>query len=196
MRIRDIVTHRVDIAQKIKFLRREIKKDIVRPEVKYATPNFDSETEKTDIDESVESISEVRDNFDGSNVKTYNRLKSGINHLFGTLYRIPDDITNETSNYRGDNIVGVSVLLDDLEEASDCHVGCEMQCGSSSSQGGAVVETRTQSKVILVHKWGVTFHGNAARCSVNSFLQRIEDLRVARNCSKNDIFQSAIDLFE
>ncbi|KAG5868485.1 hypothetical protein JTB14_005877 [Gonioctena quinquepunctata] len=98
------------------------------------------------------------------------RLNSRMSHLFGRFYRIPDGIKNGTPNYKGDNVVGVSVLLDDLEMARDCHVRGGMQGGSSSSQGGAVEETPTQSKVIPVNKWGIIFDGFAAKITFSNQL--------------------------
>lgn len=47
---------------------------------------------------------------------------------------------------------------------------------------------------VPVYKWGVTFDGRSGRDLV-TFLERVEELRIARNVSKQELFQSAIDLF-
>lgn len=48
--------------------------------------------------------------------------------------------------------------------------------------------------MIPVYKWGIKFGGTHAE-SVNSFLERVEDLRIARGISVSELFRSAIDLF-
>jgi hypothetical protein len=45
-----------------------------------------------------------------------------------------------------------------------------------------------------VTKWGVTYDGESTT-SLNSFLERIEELRVARNVTSEQLHASAIDLF-
>lgn len=44
-------------------------------------------------------------------------------------------------------------------------------------------------------KWNVHFSGEKHDLSVNTFLERVEELRVARNVSETQLFNSALDLF-
>lgn len=46
------------------------------------------------------------------------------------------------------------------------------------------------------YKWNVSFTGSTGKESVISFLEKIEELRVSRNVSKEDLFLSAIDIFK
>lgn len=46
-----------------------------------------------------------------------------------------------------------------------------------------------------VRNWGIKFSGTGSD-SLNCFLERVEELRVARNLSKRRLFDEAIDLFE
>lgn len=46
-----------------------------------------------------------------------------------------------------------------------------------------------------VYLWGCTFNGDASPNVVLDFLERIEELRIARGCSKSDLFLAAIDVF-
>lgn len=48
---------------------------------------------------------------------------------------------------------------------------------------------------IPVSKWNLTFSGERRDMSVNAFLERVEELRIARNVSKETLFDSGIDLF-
>lgn len=49
--------------------------------------------------------------------------------------------------------------------------------------------------IVPVYKWAITFSGQDNELSVNSFLERVEELRIARGNTKEDLFNSAIDLF-
>lgn len=44
-------------------------------------------------------------------------------------------------------------------------------------------------------KWNVHFSGDNAMMTVNAFLERVDELMVARNASKEQVFRSALDLF-
>lgn len=48
------------------------------------------------------------------------------------------------------------------------------------------------NRVVPPHKWNVSFDGSQP---VNEFLLRIEELRIARQCSKETLFKSAVDIF-
>lgn len=50
-------------------------------------------------------------------------------------------------------------------------------------------------KPIPVVKWNIKFSGLSSEMSLNSFLQQVDDLRIARNVTKEQLFISAIDLF-
>lgn len=53
----------------------------------------------------------------------------------------------------------------------------------------------TNRKLVPISQWGVKFSGNHT-ASVNAFLERIYELKDARNASDNDLWRCAIDLFE
>lgn len=50
-------------------------------------------------------------------------------------------------------------------------------------------------KPIPVSKWNLKFNGECRDLSVNAFLERVDELRIARRVSKPDLFNSALDLF-
>lgn len=60
---------------------------------------------------------------------------------------------------------------------------------------GSSENASTSSKPIPVIKWNLKFNGECKEFSVNSFLERVEELRVARHLTKSDLFDSALDLF-
>lgn len=51
-------------------------------------------------------------------------------------------------------------------------------------------------RTVSVAKWNVKFSGNTAQQGLNSFLERVEELRIARNMSMEQLFLESIDLFE
>lgn len=192
LRIRKVVTDRVDISLKRKYLRRELKKDLARPHVHvYVTPNFDFELEQREISDSIRSITDLINDYDGSNVELGNRIRSRINHVLGRIGRIPDDVNDDASNFRGDNIIIVSALEEDLAEAI-----ARYTVGEGTSRGAGAIGGNVVSKSIPVYKWPVKFNGRVDKSSLNSFLQRVEELRLARKCSKEELFEAASDLFE
>jgi hypothetical protein len=50
-------------------------------------------------------------------------------------------------------------------------------------------------KSVPVYKWGLKFSGQGDS-SVNAFLQRVDELMTARHVDQNEVFLSALDLFE
>lgn len=57
------------------------------------------------------------------------------------------------------------------------------------------LSTNSNFKSVPVYKWGIRFSGSS-NLSFNAFLQRVEELCISRGVNKNELFQSASDLFE
>lgn len=189
LRIRGVAAERVDVTLKRKYLKRELRKDLARPEVHiYTTPNFDFEIEKRELNESIRSVTELVNDYDG-NSEIGARVQSRINHILGRLSRLPED-SEEISSYRGDNIITVSALEEELVEIKE-----RIQLGQASAAAVVTpnVISGNEPKSVPVYKWPVKFDGSG---SVNSFLQRVDELRVARKCTKETLFEAASDLFE
>ncbi|KAK9703179.1 Zinc knuckle [Popillia japonica] len=53
----------------------------------------------------------------------------------------------------------------------------------------------TLVKPVAVAKWNLHYNGDNRNMSVNAFIERVEEMRVARGISKENLFQSALDLF-
>lgn len=51
-------------------------------------------------------------------------------------------------------------------------------------------------KQVLPNKWGLRFSGDKRGISLNAFLERVEELRIARHVSKEILLESGVDLFE
>lgn len=52
------------------------------------------------------------------------------------------------------------------------------------------------SKSVPIYKWGISFSGNKNSLDVVRFLERVNELRIARGVSYQQLFESAVDLFE
>lgn len=192
LRIRGVATTNADMPQKRRFLRRELQKDIARPGVHvYEVPNFSFEAEKRELDESIKSVTALVDDFDGTNKEIFDRIRSRLVHITGRIKRIPDNIGEEICGYRGDNLIIAATLESDLEEIMERHGQ-----GEASSRATPAPIVATTSKSFPVHKWNLTFNGTSNRCSVNSFLEQVEELSFARNVSEEELYRSAIELFE
>lgn len=55
--------------------------------------------------------------------------------------------------------------------------------------------TPTNVKPIPPHKWDLKFSGDKKGLSLSAFLERVEELRIARHVSKEVLLESGIDLF-
>lgn len=69
----------------------------------------------------------------------------------------------------------------------------------SSSEGEneeeSPVESQSAKPIPVVH-WKLKFSGEAKGNTLCGFLERVDELRIARNVSKGQLFRSAVDLFE
>lgn len=189
LRIRGVSTSTADIPQKRKFLRRELKKDMARPNVEHELLNFNFEIERTEVLDSIQSITELVDNFDGTNTEVYKRICSRLAHVEGRLKRIPDNIGEEVSGFRGDNLIIVASLEDDVQDVVQKH--------EQANQGPHLQPTASTSvnNSYSVHKWSLKFDGTTSKCSVNAFLEQVEELSFARNISKEELFRASVELF-
>lgn len=92
--------------------------------------------------------------------------------------------------------LSVGVLATDTQASFDEDLARAM--------GSSVLEERERSprnvdtaaiKPIHPSKWGLTFSGDKKSLSINAFLEKVEELRVARNVSEAVLLDSGIDLF-
>lgn len=193
LRIRGVATTTADMPQKRRFLRRELQKDIARPGVHvYEVPNFSFDAEKRELDESIKSVTALVDDFDGTNKDVCERIRSRLVHIGGRIKRIPEDVSDEVSGYRGDALITTSTLEDEMEEIMERHGAGDVNRPSTSTAPNAAAS----GKSFPVHKWNLTFDGTTTKCSLNSFLEQIEELSFARNVSEDELFRAAIELFE
>lgn len=71
---------------------------------------------------------------------------------------------------------------------------CSIAIHSCASHPQASLPALTQ-KSMPVFKWNIRFSGNSGRGSVSSFLEKVEELRISRNVTSTELFNSASLLF-
>lgn len=124
--------------------------------------------------------------------------------LYHTLHRI-DHIPMDNPD-RPNLLAEVLSFLEELHQkaesfgkASVVPVQLEVLRGNTSSpspnHNGSSTPIRSEVKPILPNKWDCKFSGDRKGLSLGAFLERVEELRVARHVSKETLLASGIDLF-
>lgn len=89
------------------------------------------------------------------------------------------------------NIFDLSAAVSDVELVDSSDTSEDEPAASSSRREPEPY----RKKPIPVSSWGLKFSGHQKEMSVNAFLERVNELRVARHTSEELLFQSAVDLF-
>ncbi|KAJ8979039.1 hypothetical protein NQ317_005143 [Molorchus minor] len=109
------------------------------------------------------------------------------------------ELDNKAKQYEIQSLTPAEISLLRLEELSSGDSGDEdrhnetLPGTSRASDAGAM---RRFVKSTPVAKWDLNFSGEKKGMSLNAFLQRVEELRVARHVSRDELFDTAVDLFK
>jgi len=68
--------------------------------------------------------------------------------------------------------------------------------GLSSDSQNMSNNSAFRNRGVPVMKWALKFSGDQGSLSIAAFLERVEELRVARGISEFELYESAVDLFE
>lgn len=146
----------------------------------------------------------VNDFCDKSGTTLYSKLQSRLSHVLNRIDHI--DANGPEGQKRSELLAKTLSLLDLLQDKA---------CGKTSTppsvavlgpnvlppirRSSSIDNTHLQNpyfKQILPNKWGLKFSGDRKGISLNAFLERVEELRIARHVSKETLLESGIDLFE
>lgn len=185
LKIRELQPPKADVVSKRKCLRECFRTDMHRS-VEYVTDPFDFNIEKAEIQASLLTLEELANEFDGLREEVFRRFNSRYNHLIGRLLRFPPTQDVDQKQFKDEKIVAIRAMMADVREIMERNKPNTMSL-ENTVPGSA--------KHIPVFKWGITFDGATKSGSVNSFLQRVEELQVARGTSEETLFSSAVDLF-
>lgn len=143
------------------------------------------------------------------------RMESKIAHLLERVDRMPVS-SGEEKVAKSKLVSSVMLLLADVEEKVELfqerrqtgEAPPELSILENSMEGTSlspqpVVTMRHSSlmplsagiKSVPVSKWGLRFTGDKKGMSVNAFLERVNELKIARHVSDEDLFDAGVDLF-
>lgn len=145
----------------------------------------------------------------------FERNQSQLVHLLNRIDRIPTaNLSSEEIDERAKLMVSVLTALGSLEKTAlddpnlstileQTHIDSDSDCDGDTPTRHTQQNTTSNSQYFpsssfksqRVEKWGVKFTGDPKQLSVHSFLERVAELRVARNTTEKELFESAIDLF-
>lgn len=191
LRIRDVDSSG-DVDKKRKLLRGILNQESAnRSFSQGAISNPFSHTD--DVQGVTQTLDDLRtciSNFSGVlNDANYKRISSRLTHLSGRLIRLT---TSTEAEEKVKKDLQYQVL--DLEG----EFAFKVEPTTSTPTGSAPVDFNHvhRNTFVAPHKWNVHFTGSNQKESVNSFLEKVEMLRVARGASKAELFTSACDLFQ
>lgn len=189
--------------------------------IAYPPYPFNLEVEVAELQTCYTALGENIKKFSGTKSDNgYKRLSARIAHLIGRVNRFPiADSEENVLKARGTWLARITMLMDALERSARAHVKPDVSISlrahstrveSVSAVGSddeeepvedaafvpvAMNTTRTSHQSQPVYKWNLKFSGDS-KISVNHFLERVEELRIARGVSEAELFASAIDLFD
>lgn len=166
-------------------------------------PNFDFDLEKSEIETTLSSIESLISDFEGpSSDSTFKRANSRLIHVNLRIQRIPiekfpdKDIVTKFKNEAFATALKLEADLFDKVNDTDPNTHLNnsiLNPNILNSTSYPTVVAPSPIKSIPVYKLGIQFDGNPK--SVLSFIEKLEEVALARNVQKKDLFQSASDLF-
>lgn len=165
----------------------------------------DIETELKTCSEKLKLINQQIEKFQGTRQSAeFRNTDIRLTHVLGRLERLScseETQRSERSKLLRDTLSCMTQLEGkinpptDAEDSEAEEVFHDAPVTTASSSKTTEI-TAVKQKVIPVKNWGLTFDGLQDTLSVNAFLERVEELRIARNMTKVELWTSAIDLFE
>lgn len=164
---------------------------------------FDFALEKSEIETTLNSIENLISDFEGpSSDSSFKRANSRLIHVNLRIQRIPiekapdKDIVTKFKNEAFATALKLEADLFDKVNDTDPNTHLNnsiLNPNVLNSTSYPTVVAPSPSKSIPVYKLGIQFDGNPK--SVLSFIEKLEEVALARNVQKKDLFQSASDLF-
>lgn len=201
-------------------LRNVLKLEKSGQKLTYPSYALKSEDEFEIVEVKIVEIQNLIDNFsDEVNSGPYKKIISKIAHIVKRVDRIPygDENTRKTRSKllsksltlmpklknrirviqnQDASVLDLSLLNSELSD--DESYDGDVNVTPDASKRKSVVTfqtTSTSAKSVPVYKWNLKFSGDDRKCSVASFLEKVERFRQARHVDKDELFQSAFDLF-
>lgn len=206
LQIRNIKTIKKDLNTKKKMLKKLLDKERENKKV-WPDPEFNFDNEKVQINEAVENIRLLIEEFEGPETDSgFSRIQTNLIHLTHRINRIDIEsleigVREYVTNYKLEaqatclelealfsEKIRYPVLSENIQPNLNSTVLLNTTLGNHSLSNNS-------QKSVPVYKWNLKFNGSSSS-SIKSFLERIEELCESRNMSKIELFKSASDLFE
>lgn len=187
---------------------------------------FSFQEDVTTVTSKLDSLVLVVDTFaDSIKSGTYLKLQTKLNHILGRLDNMQCS-SKEEFELRGVLVAQVLTMMDQVNTKADqfedsnrppppnlcvlqgslppsaANLAPLMSSSLVANVQSPIAQTHPHNfgtsgmKPILPHKWNLKFTGDRRGMSVTAFFERVEELRRARNVSKEVLLDSGIDLFE
>lgn len=151
-------------------------------------------TDAKEAQETLDDLLSKIQNFSGSKSDLeYKRLSSRLCHVSGRISRFVIESDEEESERQRLQMFLLS-LEGELAERVAPVISIESSTPVDPNQMNSQTHFSFSNKSTPVYKWGLKkFSGEG---SIMAFLEKVESLRISRNCSKEEVFASAGDLFD
>lgn len=179
--------------------------------IRYPTYPFSIQEDIEAVEKKLSDLAPLVDDFSGdASSSAFGKLQSRLSHVLNRIDHIATD--GPEAQKRSELLARTLSLLDSLERKSGQSNKTDIPPQLAALDLPNVTTTpqpiRRSSgindtsfhgnnfKQILPIKWNLKFSGDKKGLSLNSFLERVEELRIARHVSKDILLESGIDLFE
>lgn len=202
MLIRDIKDD-LDFAASRAYLRNviETNPDPVADALKKYETDTSFAARRSQVEGSLGSLQQVLGSFNGKDKETVKRFESRFVHIRQRIINMLGDSNIDWATLKSDWLDTADELyakfikkIDEAKQkvrkrsmATSTRIGPNLNASSAVNFGSDNVVSR-----VPICKWNVVFDGS--QC-LFEFLQRVDELSVARGVSKDSLFKSAIDLF-
>lgn len=211
LRVRGIATGTVDEMRHALTMALRLEKS--GDSVRYPAYPFTVDEDVKAVDEKLKDLRPKIEAFkETTSSGTFAKWQSKLNHVLNRIDNIPD-ASADRPRLLSTTLLLIDQLLQKAEEA-DKELAVPVQMSlmgpnqAQTSFAASIPPSRTSSPVhrsgpppptnmksVPPSKWNLVFSGEKKGLSLSAFLERVEELRVARNVTKNTLLESGIDLF-
>lgn len=119
------------------------------------------------------------------------KIEVKLDHVFERIKRVSGDATASVAR---STLLTKGLDYYETLEISRQQIGRENPPNVQTENAAPVISMKKTK--IPVCKWDISFNGDSRGISVNAFIERVEELRIARQISQEELWDSAIDLFK
>ncbi|KAK4884771.1 hypothetical protein RN001_001042 [Aquatica leii] len=184
-----------NVEQLRKLLRSSLKVEKRGKTIVFPPNPYTFEEDVKGIRETLAQLGDLVENFDDSiHGGTYKKIETKFSHVEGRIKRLIED-ANRTETV-DEFTRRISSLKNLLTSASKKFEDSLLLVDKDDENANLALESWSEIKPIPPNKWNLKFSGDKLSISVSAFLERVEELRIARNVSYDMLYNSAVDLFE